>query len=310
MTQRPGPGRPRPDPRYTFMVVADAGRGQPLQWTLPRRRLRAALAGTSLTLGFLVLAAVVQVATFSRVRDHDALVVQNLELKAEVEGVRHQLEELAPVIQRVRAYDEQLRGLAAAGSLPGFGPLDADAMASRDAWMSGVVGGDGGRSTPSALSLFTELAEIDLDALDDNLARLQRSTEAMPQLWPVEGQVTSGFGWRRDPFGRARWKFHGGLDIGADYGSAILATGGGTVVFVGWHSGHGRMVEIDHGGGITTRYCHASQLLAVEGEEVLAGQTVALVGSSGMSTGPHLHYELVINDEKVDPRLYLPSLER
>ncbi len=305
----PAGERPRPEPHYTFVVVADGGRGQPHQITVTRGRVRAIVATAGAGLGGLVLAAIVQAATFSRVTDHDQLVSQNVQLKAEVESVRRELGELAPLIQRVRAYDEQLRGLAAAGSLPGFGPLDADALAAREAWISGVVGAPRPDSELTSAFLFAELAAIDLDALDDNLDRLQRSTESMPQLWPVDGPVTSGFGWRRDPFGRTRWKFHGGLDIGAEYGSAILATGAGTITFAGWHSGHGRMVEVDHGGGIATRYCHASELLVLEGEDVLAGQTVALVGSSGMSTGPHLHYELVLNDERVDPRPYLPTDE-
>ncbi len=306
MSTAPGRERPRPERRYTFLVVADGGGGQPVQYTIGLRRLRLILGLGGGGLGALVLAAVVQVATFSRVTAHDALVSENLALKGEVESVRRELGELEPLIQRVRAYDEQLRGLAATGSLPGFGPLDGEAMASREAWIAGVVGDTDPQPTLTPAALFTELAAIDFEALEENLARLQRASEAMPQLWPVEGQLTSGFGWRRDPFARSRWKFHGGLDIGAEYGTPILSTGAGTVDFVGWHSGHGQMVEIDHGGGIQTRYCHASQLLVLEGEEVLAGQTVALVGSTGMSTGPHLHYELVIDDERVDPRPYLP----
>jgi murein DD-endopeptidase MepM/ murein hydrolase activator NlpD len=286
MAERPGPDRPRPEVSYTFLVVPDGGRRQPLQHTLSARSLRRVILAASGALGLLVVAALVQVATFSRVREHDGLVRENVALKAEVDSMRRELAELAPVIQRVRAYDEQLRGLAASGSLPGF--VDGAAPLSRDL-------------------IYADLAAIDFESLDENLARLQRASEAMPQLWPVEGQVTSGFGWRRDPFGRARWKFHGGLDIGTEYGTPILATGAGTVVFSDWHSGHGRMVELDHGGGIATRYCHASQLLVSEGEEVLAGQTVALVGSSGMSTGPHLHYELVVDGERVDPRPYLPT---
>jgi murein DD-endopeptidase MepM/ murein hydrolase activator NlpD len=307
MAERPGPDRPRPEVSYTFLVVPDGGRRQPLQHTLSARSLRRVILAASGALGLLVVAALVQVATFSRVREHDGLVRENVALKAEVDSMRRELAELAPVIQRVRAYDEQLRGLAASGSLPGFGPLDAESMAERDAWVSGVVGDVDGAAPLSRDLIYADLAAIDFESLDENLARLQRASEAMPQLWPVEGQVTSGFGWRRDPFGRARWKFHGGLDIGTEYGTPILATGAGTVVFSDWHSGHGRMVELDHGGGIATRYCHASQLLVSEGEEVLAGQTVALVGSSGMSTGPHLHYELVVDGERVDPRPYLPT---
>lgn len=239
--------------------------------------------------------------------DYDRLVAENSMLAKRLASVQGELAELDPLIQRVQAYDEQLRSLAARNALPGFGPLDADAMAARDAWIDQVVGspGDGANVDPG--EMFDALRAIDLQALAENLAIIQAASEAMPQIWPVEnGVVTSSFGMRRNPFGRDRWKFHTGLDIGVDYGSPIVSTGGGVVSFADWDEGHGRTVEIDHGSGIVTRYCHASQLLAVAGDEVLAGDMIALVGSSGMSTGPHLHYEISIDGEKVDPRLYLP----
>lgn len=307
MPAAPGGDRQAPERSTTFVVFSDQGQGQPVQFTISQRRMRLGVGLAGGAVAVLVLAAVVQVSTLSRVTGHDALVAENLALKTEVTSVRDDLAELAPLIQRVRAYDETLRGLAASGALPGFGPLDAEAMAARESWIAGIVGSTDQGAPPSADALFAELQEIDFAELEENLALLQRAGAAMPQMWPVEGVLTSGFGWRRDPFGRSRWKFHGGLDIGAEYGTPILATGSGIVEFSGWDSGHGRMVEIDHGSDIRTRYCHASTLLVMEGEEVVAGQTVALVGSSGMSTGPHLHYELVIDDERVDPRPYLPD---
>lgn len=312
MSEAHGPAVPDPPPeperRYTLLLVPEDGRGAVVEHRFSVRQARVVATAAGGFTALLVLAAVVQVATLSRVLGHDEIVAENLAIKAELESTNSKLAELEPLVERVRAYDEQLRGMAARGALPGFGPLDEESMAARDQWIRGVVGdGAAGSSTLTSEELFAELQRIDFDALDQNLQTLEQASEAMPQLWPVEGVITSGFGWRHDPFARTHWKFHGGLDIGAEYGSPILATGAGVVTFSGWDSGHGRMVEVDHGGGISTRYCHASQLLVQQGNEVLAGETLALVGSSGMSTGPHLHYELFIDGEKVDPYPYLPA---
>lgn len=297
---------PEPEPRYTFLVIPEGGRGGVIERTWSRRRLQGVLGLAGGLVALLALGAIVQVATLSRVLRHDALVAENARLVAELDATQGQLAELDPLVQRVRAYDEVLRKLAAQGAFPGTGPLDEASAAEREAWLNGVAGDAPAEPEVDAETLFAELRGLDLDTLELNLQHLQQSREAMPQLWPVDGPVNSGFGWRRDPFGR-RWKFHGGLDIGADYGTPILATGAGVVSFSGWHSGNGRMVELDHGDGIVSRYSHASSLLVSEGDEVFAGETIALVGSSGRSTGAHLHYELFLDGERVDPSMYLPD---
>ena len=123
--------------------------------------------------------------------------------------------------------------------------------------------------------------------------------------WPAEGEITSPFGWRVHPiFGTQR--LHTGIDIGADYGDAIRAADGGVVIHADWMSGYGNAVIIDHGNGISTLYAHNSQLLVDEGQTVAKGQTVARCGSTGYSTGPHLHFEVRQNGSPVNPLNYLP----
>ena len=123
--------------------------------------------------------------------------------------------------------------------------------------------------------------------------------------WPAEGEVTSPFGWRVHPiFGTQR--LHTGIDIGADYGDAIRAADGGVVIHADWMGGYGNAVIIDHGNGISTLYAHNSQLLVSEGQTVSKGQTVARCGSTGYSTGPHLHFEVRHNGSPVNPLNYLP----
>ncbi|MFZ5476419.1 MAG: M23 family metallopeptidase [Myxococcota bacterium] len=307
------------DLRYTVMLVPEGGRGKVVQLSVRLATVRRAIAAGATVVTVLVLAAVVQAATFRRVVAHDALVGENLALKARLEQVDHQLAELGDLVQRVRVYDDQLRNLATRDKLPGFGPLDPDEAAAREAWIAGIVpdvGGDPVETDPAlraaalaerAAGLARDLGELapQLDTFEERLAALDELSGALPQIWPVEGVLTSDFGWRRNPFGR-NWKFHTGIDVGAPYGAPIWATSDGLVVRADWFSGHGRTVEIDHGEGILTRYCHASRLLVSVGDEVFAGDEVALVGSSGMSTGPHLHFEIEIEGEKVDPLEYLP----
>jgi murein DD-endopeptidase MepM/ murein hydrolase activator NlpD len=118
--------------------------------------------------------------------------------------------------------------------------------------------------------------------------------------WPVAGRITSYFGYRVHPILRFS-RFHAGLDFGASWGSPIAAAADGQVVAAGWSGGYGRQVRISHGGGLTTTYSHMSGIAASPGEFVRAGQLIGYVGSSGLSTGPHLHYEVRQNGVAVNP---------
>jgi len=117
---------------------------------------------------------------------------------------------------------------------------------------------------------------------------------------PVSGRITSYFGYRRHPILRYM-RFHGGVDFGASWGSPIVAAADGQVVRAGWAGGYGRQVRIAHGGGTVTSYSHMSSIVAEPGSYVHAGQLIGYVGSSGLSTGPHLHYEVTRNGERVNP---------
>jgi murein DD-endopeptidase MepM/ murein hydrolase activator NlpD len=125
-----------------------------------------------------------------------------------------------------------------------------------------------------------------------------------PNLWPVEGPVTASFGERIDPF-NGEGAFHSGIDISASYGQPIMAPADGTVTFADFLGGYGRAIILDHGHGITTRYGHLSNFAVIAGQYVHRGDTIGYVGLSGRSTGPHLHYEVRINDTPVNPHKYL-----
>lgn len=171
--------------------------------------------------------------------------------------------------------------------------------------------------------------EIYMSSLKSNIAEIQRQEAAMDEqskqiekdilaaqraveyaggemLWPVPGQyrITSNFGGRADPITGARAN-HGGTDIAAPYGTPIVAANSGVVIFSGWHYSYGNYVIIDHGGGIATLYGHSSKLLVSKGQAVSRGDIIALVGSTGYSTGNHLHFEVRINGVRTQPMDYL-----
>jgi murein DD-endopeptidase MepM/ murein hydrolase activator NlpD len=157
---------------------------------------------------------------------------------------------------------------------------------------------------PDAGAFERQLSRINITRAQ--MDRLSRTLALVPYRKPVIGEVefTSGFGVRTDPF-LGRPAMHTGLDFRAQTGDPVRATANGKVVSSGWAGGYGRMVEIDHGNGLSTRYGHLSEIDVKVGDSVRIGQVIGAVGSTGRSTGPHLHYETRIDGEAVDPQKFL-----
>ena len=126
------------------------------------------------------------------------------------------------------------------------------------------------------------------------------AVHTVPSIWPAAGYVSSPYGLRFDGT-----EFHQGVDIAAEMGTPIVATADGVVTAAGWNGGYGNMVDVDHGGGIVTRYGHASALAVTVGQQVRRGEVIAYVGSTGHSTGPHVHYEVRVDGQPVNPAGYL-----
>lgn len=140
----------------------------------------------------------------------------------------------------------------------------------------------------------------------DSIAILSRSlTTRLRMQWPVKGRISSGYGYRIHPVLKAR-HFHGGIDIAAPEGTQVKAAASGTVVGVGNRGNYGLAVVLEHTGGVTTWYGHTSKVLVRLGDSVKQGQTIALVGRSGLATGPHLDFRIKIGDQTVDPLEWLP----
>jgi murein DD-endopeptidase MepM/ murein hydrolase activator NlpD len=139
-----------------------------------------------------------------------------------------------------------------------------------------------------------------LDSVRDSVDRRHALAAATPSIWPVAGWLTSYYGNRTDPFTSGK-DFHPGLDISADYGQPVIATGDATVVSAGRNGDYGNMVALDHGFGIVTRYGHLSRIAVMGDQHVKRGDVIGYVGSTGRSTGAHLHYEVWMNGQLADP---------
>ncbi|HZK18905.1 MAG TPA: peptidoglycan DD-metalloendopeptidase family protein [Clostridia bacterium] len=155
---------------------------------------------------------------------------------------------------------------------------------------------------------FTSRLESEMDSLDEVVKRLDADVadwkaymEAKPSIWPASGRITSNFGYRTRPY----YGFHNGVDIGASYGAVVKASGAGIVVSAGYDGGYGLCITVNHGYGFKTVYGHNSRNMVKVGDRVQKGQEIARVGSSGYSTGPHLHYEVHVNGQPVNPINYM-----
>jgi murein DD-endopeptidase MepM/ murein hydrolase activator NlpD len=144
------------------------------------------------------------------------------------------------------------------------------------------------------------IVEVTLHSARSDAERRQALAAATPSIWPVSGWLTSTFGQRSDPFTGSP-DFHTGLDISADRGQPVFATGDGLVVNAKVTGNFGNMVIVDHGFGISTRYGHLSGFAVREGQQVRKGEVVGYVGSTGRSTSPHVHYELIFNGRPTNP---------
>ena len=219
---------------------------------------------------------------------HIRIEMENQRLRAENDRQRQELEQLNARVEKVEDTSRKLAeksGVVDEGTVPGAGgpalPLDEMGLA----------------------TLTAKMRRLEEDMAGYEAILRQRGYT--PTLWPVQGTLEGGFGGRRNPFGGAGYEFHTGQDIEAAWGAPVVAGAAGRVSFVGWQNGYGQLVIVDHGGGLTTKYGHLSHIDVELDQAVGRGQLLGKVGSTGRSTGPHLHYEVRINDQAVNPLPYL-----
>jgi murein DD-endopeptidase MepM/ murein hydrolase activator NlpD len=221
------------------------------------------------------------------------MVEENERLRAEKEDQNQRLSNLK---NRVEAIEEASRRLAE--------------MAGVDStkWME--TQGTGGPEDSVSKDDIAAQIEHKTNSLELELLAYEaaiRKQASIPSIKPVEGEKTDSYGTRRNPFNGHSSEFHAGTDIAAPWGTPVVAAADGTVYFTGVYGGYGQLVILDHGEGLTTRYGHLSKITVRENQKVTKGQKIGNVGSTGRSTGPHLHYEVRRNEVPVNPSRYLPS---
>jgi murein DD-endopeptidase MepM/ murein hydrolase activator NlpD len=165
--------------------------------------------------------------------------------------------------------------------------------------------GTGGPETVSALDKAADILEREVRNISERLHTDLLRLASIPTGLPVSGYVTDGFGIRHNPFGGEGREFHNGVDIAVDFGTPVSTTADGLVVWASPYAGYGNLVVVYHSNGITTRYGHLSRITVESGQRVRRGDQIGHAGSTGRSTGPHVHYEIRENDQPVDALQYV-----
>jgi len=301
---------PTPDNRqYTVIVVSDHSQAV-RKFRMPRRWLRQGLAG-GVIVGFVALVTVVHYFTLlASAAENRVLKEENAQLRSQILLVQEKVAHIQSTLDRVERFDAKLRTAVTHLQDPernlAIGPVgapDADAGAAGPA----PAAQENLAALPGRLhSLETEAArqEASLRELQEYFDDQKSLLASTPSIWPTQGWVTSDFGVRLDPYSADR-SMHQGLDIATPHGQGVLAPSDGTVVFNSTEGGYGKVLVIDHGYGVKTRYGHLSEVFVRLGERVVRGQKVAAVGNTGRSTGPHLHYEVRVNGIPENPRKFI-----
>jgi hypothetical protein len=317
--------------RYTLILVTDE--------LSPVRRMQLSRGGIRRTVGAAIaLALVLAVGLVDYVRLRlDAVDVVALrsetarqhaelvELGGEVGGMSLELDRLQELERKVRvianlpgamreARVPEPDGKGGAEEAPTEEPEPDAANAATPSPQAEISAGPHGGLDPAALarvqararelSSLVPTRKLSLEGLLEGLEGKSQRLAATPAIWPTDGYVTSGYGNRTSPF-TGRRQFHAGMDIAADFGTTVVAPARGRVRFSGTKGPFGRMVEIDHGYGLRTHFAHLSKSLVKRGETVERGMPIGHVGSTGRSTGPHLHYGVEVNGRTVDPTDYI-----
>lgn len=217
------------------------------------------------------------------------------ELEQVAENNQKQLADLSKLEDQVRQQLEQ-----GGGKLPPKSSLDA--ARGRGGAAEGLTPATMTLDKEQMISREAQLRKNELEKLLDYIKLDNHRKEFTPNAWPTYGgEITSRFGGRPDPFGGYGSDWHPGIDIANDYGAPVYAGASGYVEQAGWNGGYGRYVKVSHDYGYQTAYGHMSSIAVSSGEYVKKGQLIGTVGSSGYSTGPHLHYEVLLNGRQIDP---------
>lgn len=241
------------------------------------------------------------------------VVAENARLRDELDQMEGEVSTLGQKLESLLDREEELRLAADLPAVPleiqavgvggpGHTPFDASDLTD-DPSLNGAV-----ESVTTSLDVLLRRSDLVASSFDDvskSIAANRERFEATPSIWPASGFLSSTYSLRRRHPIFHDVRPHYGIDISSRRGNSIVATAAGRVVKAGWENGHGNYVEIDHGHGVRTTYSHASRVLVDRGKRVVRGEPIALVGSTGFSIAPHVHYEVHESGEPVDPLKYI-----
>lgn len=279
--------------RFYIMLVARNAEGELLKIPIPLHYVYVFIAGAFI--GMLTITGMAGSYTRMLVKTQ-----RYNQLRNEKEALKSQYSQLEQIAQQNQLQAQSLSSLAGeVSSLYGLKPdpsLEDDDPASASLQQFYAL----------RMTAMTGAASIGIGMGDTKEASLRdwMRLAAAPTLWPVQGRITGSFGERIDPFS-GEGAFHRGVDISAEIGTRVVAPADGVVQYADLMNGYGRTITLDHGNGITTLYGHLSGFAVSPGEQIHRGDTLGYVGSSGRSTGPHLHYEVRIFNTPVNPHKYL-----
>jgi len=238
---------------------------------------------------------------------------ENVQLRNDLKRIHKHIGHISATLDRVERFDQKLRAITLLSdpdrhlAIGPVGTSDAEDFESPSAQAMLAT------ETEDPMALRSKLDTLSAEAArqEASLQELQAYFEdqksllaSTPSMWPTRGWVTSDFGHRLDPFSAERI-LHKGLDIATNHGALVVAPSDGVVIFAGMESGYGKVLVLDHGYGVKTRYAHLSVIDAKVGDRVVRGAKIGSVGNTGRSTGPHLHYEVRVNGMPENPRKFI-----
>src|SRR6266478_318319 len=272
---------------YTFLI-SPSRTSKVRQLSIHRNLLRAVAACLVISVALIIYGAV-------RLGQHEALNLKYLSVKSENETLKQTNDAYQNSYARLKGQISYVQDMSK--------ELARKARMEHSPEIDELVG-IGGPETVVALDKAADHLEREVRHINDRLRSDILRLASIPRGLPVNGYITDGFGMRRNPFNGEGREVHEGLDIAVEFGTPVSSTADGLVIYAAPHAGYGNLVIIYHTNGITTRYGHLSQISIEAGQRVKRGDQVGNVGSTGRSTGPHVHYEIRENDQSVDPLRY------
>ena len=273
---------------YTFLI-SPSRTSKVRQLSIHRNFLRAAV-------GCVIISIVLVIYGAARLGQHEALNLRYLAVKSENESLKQTNDAYQNSYARLKGQISYVEDMSK--------ELARKARMEHSPEIDELVG-IGGPETVVALDKAADHLEREVRHINDRLRSDILRLASIPRGLPVNGYVTDGFGMRRNPFNGEGREVHEGLDIAVDFGTPVTATADGLVIYAAPHAGYGNLVIVYHSNGITTRYGHLSRISVEAGQRVRRSDQVGNAGSTGRSTGPHVHYEIRENDQAVDPLRYV-----